>query len=142
MRSGRHLIDLESPVSVVAEVDQLRLEQVLANLLDNAIKYSPDSLPIKVVLSQPKSDVAELAVRDFGPGVPEEQRAHIFERFVQGNASGDGRNGMGLGLYICRQIVELHGGEIRAEFPEDGGTRILVRLPLGLKRSNHSDTDG
>ena len=142
MRSGRHQIDLESPLSCDAVVDQLRIEQVLVNLLDNAIRYSSESLPIKVVLSRPSEGVAELTVRDFGPGVPPEQRPYLFERYFQGNAGGDGRRGMGLGLYICRQIVALHGGEIRAELPEEGGTRIIVLLPLGLNSLSDADSDG
>ncbi len=69
-----------------------------------------------------------LSVTDHGVGIPEERRAHIFDRYYQ--AHGDGYlGGMGLGLYISRQIVELHGGSIGAEYPEEGGVRMLVRLP-------------
>jgi signal transduction histidine kinase len=75
--------------------------------------------------------VVELSVRDRGVGIPAEHRAHIFDRFYQAHAGGQLTNmaGLGLGLYISRQIVELHGGTIEAQFPEDGGTRIVVRLP-------------
>jgi signal transduction histidine kinase len=77
----------------------------------------------------PKPDTFSIAVRDHGLGIPPEKREHIFERFYQ--AHGDGyRSGLGLGLYISSQIVELHGGRIAAEFPEDGGSRFVVRLPL------------
>ncbi len=69
-----------------------------------------------------------LAVRDHGIGIAPEERSHIFERFYQSRPS-DQRAGLGLGLYVSRQIVELHGGSIEAEFPEDGGTRIVVTLP-------------
>jgi len=64
-------------------------------------------------------------------GVPPEHRAHIFDRFYQAQAGGPltSMAGMGLGLYISRQIVELHGGSIRANFPPDGGTEFIVRLP-------------
>jgi len=76
-----------------------------------------------------------LVVRDYGSGIPPGQRSHIFERFFQVDDSraNGGCGGMGLGLYICRQIVEMHGGDIRAEFPLDGGTRVVVRLPAGVK---------
>ncbi|MGH2515309.1 MAG: sensor histidine kinase, partial [Ktedonobacterales bacterium] len=70
-----------------------------------------------------------LAVRDRGLGIPPEKRAAIFERFYQAHAS-DHRSGLGLGLYICRQIIALHDGEITAEFPPDGGTRFAVVLPV------------
>ena len=73
----------------------------------------------------------ELAVRDRGPGILPANRGQIFERYFQAHAQGH-RNGLGLGLYISRQIVELHGGRISAEFPADGGTRIVSRIPLGI----------
>ena len=130
-RSDRHTISFTAPASLQAEVDPLRLEQVLANLLDNAIKYSPDGSPIEVVLCQHEPAAVELSVRDRGLGIAPEQREQIFERFYQAHANSH-RSGLGLGLYISRQIVELHGGAIRADFPPDGGTRFTVRLPLGL----------
>lgn len=129
--SNQHAITLTLPPSLEAPVDPLRLEQVLTNLLDNAIKYSPDGGPIDVVLSQLGSAAVELAVRDRGLGIPPGKRGQIFERFYQ--AHGDGHlGGLGLGLYISHQIVKLHGGEIRAEFPPDGGTRFTVHLPIEL----------
>jgi excisionase family DNA binding protein len=128
--SDRHTVALTAPPSLEAVVDPLRLEQVLANLLDNAIKYSPDGGPIEVALSQPLPGAVELSVRDHGIGIPPERRGQIFERFYQAHDNGH-RSGIGLGLYISRQIVELHGGEIRAEFPSDGGTRFVVSLPTG-----------
>jgi signal transduction histidine kinase len=70
-----------------------------------------------------------VSVRDHGLGIPIDKRARIFERFFQAHENGY-RGGMGLGLYVCRHIVELHGGHIHAEFPDDGGTRVVVRLPL------------
>jgi signal transduction histidine kinase len=71
-------------------------------------------------------------VRDHGLGIPPEHRPHIFDRFYQAHAGGPltSMAGMGLGLYISRQIVELHGGTIDAEFPDDGGTRFVVMLPV------------
>jgi signal transduction histidine kinase len=127
--SERHPVTLHAPASLGAEVDPLRLEQVLTNLLDNAVKYSPEGGPIEVVLTQPTSTLIELSVRDRGLGIPPEQRDAIFERYYQAHARGH-RSGLGLGLYVSRQIVELHGGEIHADFPPDGGTRFTVRLPL------------
>ncbi len=114
-----------------ATVDPLRLEQVVANLLDNAIKYSPDGGQIDVELREDQGGSATIAVRDRGLGIPIEDREHIFDRFYQGHdrTSLTGIAGMGLGLYISRQIIELHGGTIRAEFPPGGGTRFVVRVP-------------
>jgi signal transduction histidine kinase len=122
------LIVLDAPEAVVANVDGLRLDQMLTNLLENAIKYGADDQPIDVALSRCPDGQIELSVRDRGPGIPEAARAGIFDRFFQGHTEGR-QSGIGLGLYITRQIVELHGGEIEAEFPPDGGTRFVVRLP-------------
>lgn len=130
-RATQHPIALEAPATLEAWVDPLRLEQVLTNLLDNAIKYSPDGGQIDVVLARPGDSVVEVMVRDRGLGIPPEHREHVFERFYQAHGNGH-RSGWGLGLYISRQIIELHAGELRAEFPPDGGTRFIARLPVGL----------
>ena len=128
-RNDGHVITLTAPSSLQAVVDPLRLEQVLCNLLENAIKYSPDGGPVEVMLSRPDPATVELSVRDHGLGIPPERRAQIFERFYQ--AHGDGhRSGLGLGLYISRQILELHGGQISVDFPADGGSRFSARLPI------------
>ena len=130
--SDQHPIALETPASLQAWIDPLRIEQVLTNLLDNAIKHSPRGEPIVVTLSQPLPGILELAVSDRGIGIPIEARDRIFERFFQAR-SDDAIQGLGLGLYVSRQIVELHGGEIRAEFPADGGTRFVVTLPTSIE---------
>lgn len=72
-----------------------------------------------------------MSVRDHGNGIPNQRRAHIFEKYFQAHTAGPW-SGLGLGLHISHQIVDLHGGDIRAEFPPDGGTRFVVRFPLGL----------
>lgn len=116
------------PSRAVASVDSLRVEQVLTNLLSNALKYGPGDRPIQVdITSNPET--LHVSVRDYGPGIPSERRDRLFDRFYQARA-GDRRSGMGLGLYISRQIVEQHGGHIQAEFPTDGGTRLIVELPV------------
>jgi PAS domain S-box-containing protein len=128
-----HEISVEAPPLLEADVDALRFEQVVTNLVTNAIKYSPGGGAVEVVLRVVGRNV-ELSVRDHGLGVPPEKRAHIFERFYQ--AHGDNQQqGLGLGLYIGTQIVELHGGQIRAEFPDDGGSRFVVTLPLHAPES-------
>jgi two-component system, OmpR family, phosphate regulon sensor histidine kinase PhoR len=122
-------IVLDAPPSLVACVDALRLEQLLCNLLDNAVRYSPAGATIDVSLRRLGPDEFELAVRDRGPGIPAEKREQVFERFFQVDPNGvDG--GLGLGLFVCRQIAELHGGAIGVECPDDGGTRFVARLPI------------
>lgn len=119
---------------VMASVDPLRFEEVIINLVDNAIKYSPDGGEITVEVRPPRGGQVQLAVRDRGPGIPEAHRAHIFQRFYQ-TPNGTRAGGMGLGLYICRQIVERHGGTIAAEFPDDGqgGTCFVVSVPIDAR---------
>jgi signal transduction histidine kinase len=124
-----HPIILSAPESLAVRADPLRIEQVLANLLNNAAKYSPIGSTIDVTLSSTGDTAIELSVRDRGFGIPDEKRGHIFERFYQAPSNGYA-TGLGLGLYISRQIVELHGGEIHAEFPPDGGARFIVTLPV------------
>jgi signal transduction histidine kinase len=137
-RDERHVVTLTTPASLHGWVDPLRLEQVLINLIDNAGKHSPDGADIAVTLTQLSDAHLELAVRDRGPGIPPANRGQIFERYFQAHAQGH-RSGLGLGLYISRQIVELHGGRISAEFPADGGTRIVARMPLGVARACAAD---
>jgi signal transduction histidine kinase len=123
----RHEIVLAAPPRLRAKLDALRFVQVVGNLLDNAIKFSPGGGRVEVELSEPERGAVRLVVRDHGIGVAPEDRPHIFERFYQSQPN-DQRAGLGLGLYVSREIVELHGGRIEAEFPDDGGTRMVVRL--------------
>jgi signal transduction histidine kinase/DNA-binding response OmpR family regulator len=111
-----------------ATVDPMRLDQVMANLLDNAVRYSPDGGPIDITVQLAEQDAVELSVRDRGLGIPEEHRAHIFDRFHQAHTLAF-RSGMGLGLHISREIVRLHGGKITVAFPADSGSLFTVRLP-------------
>jgi signal transduction histidine kinase len=113
--------------------DADRLEQVLANLLENALREASDG-PIEVTL-RPIRDAdghiveAELAVRDHGPGVPEPLARDVFRKFGRGR--GDHRSGTGLGLYISRGLVEAHGGRITLDPPDEGsGACFRVRLPV------------
>ncbi len=107
-----------------------RLQQVLANLISNAIKFSPAGRPVQVALHSTEREVT-VAVRDFGPGIPDDFRPQMFRRFAQAD-SGDARrsSGTGLGLSIVKAIVERHHGTIDFESPlPDGGTRFWFTLP-------------
>ena len=127
-QTHRHGITVRVGSIGLALADPLRLEQVLTNLIDNAVKYSPEGGPVELALSQPEPRAIRLEVRDHGVGVAPESRAHIFDRLYQAREV-DRTAGLGLGLYISRQIISLHGGTITAEFPEDGGTRMVLTLP-------------
>ncbi len=119
---------IAGPDAVHAEVDPLRMEQVIRNLADNAVKFSAPESVVEIAVSQPAPEIAAITVRDHGIGVAPAERSRLFERFYQ--AKSKARSGMGLGLYITRQIVERHGGTIFAEFPPDGGTRFVISLPI------------
>jgi signal transduction histidine kinase len=133
-----HSINVNTPDRMVAEVDPIRLEQVIVNLLNNAVKYSPDGTEVQISLVWPDDHTIELRVKDEGPGVPATDRDQIFDRFYQGGHQVTPAGGMGLGLYICREIVELHGGDVLAEFPDAGGTTFIVRLPISQYKGTQS----
>jgi signal transduction histidine kinase len=115
---------------LVASVDRPRLEQVIENLLENAFKYGADDQAPALRVWREDGE-ARIAVVDHGAGIPEADRERIFERFYRSkNAQSITDTGMGLGLYICRRIVEEHGGRIWAEPTDGGGTTFVVALPL------------
>jgi len=111
--------------------DAALLAHVWANLLDNAVKFTPEGGRISVTLTA-GTQVAQVRVSDSGPGIPDEARDRIFERFFKADASRDRRTpGSGLGLALARKIVELHGGSIRAEAGPERGAAFTVTLPSG-----------
>ena len=124
--TDRHSFTLDAPPELRIRADALRLEQVLTNLLDNAVKFSPTGGSIEVTI---RKDVATsvMSVRDHGIGVAREHRAKLFEQFYQAHPN---RSGLGLGLYISRHIVERHGGTMYAEEPDGPGTRFVISLPV------------
>jgi two-component system sensor histidine kinase MprB len=113
---------LELAPTILAGVPA-RLERAVANLLDNAVKYSPPDRPVEIELHG-----EELTVRDHGPGISVEDLAHVFDRFYRG-AEARGLPGSGLGLAIVRQVVRQHGGDVIAERAVGGGTLMRIRLP-------------
>jgi len=109
-----------------AAVDGMRIEEVVVNLIDNAVKYSPPDTAIDVELAS-TPDAIQIAVRDRGPGIRTEERERIFEPFHR--LSTTAGPGIGLGLHIAKEIVELHGGTLTVEDPVDGGSRFVVTVP-------------
>ena len=127
-RTEQHTITVQGDPEVSALLDPLRIEQVLVNLLDNAIKYSPDGGPIDVEYARLESGGVRIVVADRGLGIPPEHRESIFDRFYQAH-SAEHVSGMGLGLYVSQEIVSLHGGQLAAEERAGGGTRFVITLP-------------
>ena len=109
--------------------DRLLLALAFNNLVENAIRYSPEGSPVRLTLES-KDESAEIRVRDAGTGIPREERTRVFERFYRMGAEEKRRNkGTGLGLYITRRIVGDHGGTIHIEDNEPLGSTFVIHLP-------------
>ncbi|NTX60667.1 PAS domain-containing protein [Myxococcus sp. CA051A] len=127
----QHTLEYEAPPEpLVVKGDRGRLAQVLTNLLENAFKYSPSGGVVRLTLERDGAE-ARMAVKDSGIGIPEDQREHLFQRFFRArNAPISGFGGLGLGLYICRDIVERHGGHLEVDTEVGKGSTFRVTLPL------------
>jgi two-component system CheB/CheR fusion protein len=133
MLSGEHTIELHLPRSgapLVAEGDQMRLMQVVLNLIQNALTHAAQSKRVDVRLSR-AGGRARIQVQDYGPGIAPDAQGQLFRRFYQGRFPEPSRSGgLGLGLFIARQIVEQHGGTIGVQSALGEGTTFIVELPL------------
>jgi len=118
------------PEATWASFDEEKIRQVLGNLLSNACRFTPSGGRILVRLRSRDETVA-LDVEDTGVGIPEENLPQVFERFYRSDREHRGRPGTGIGLSLCKELVELHGGTIRAESTAGLGSRFTVELPRG-----------
>jgi len=122
-------LNVRAPESIVVTADGDRMAQVITNLLSNAVKFTPEGGHIDVVMRGLDNGI-EVAVRDSGIGIPQDEIARVFERFYQIDKARGPKRGTGLGLAIAKEIVSAHGGRIRAESPGEGhGTTFVVWLP-------------
>lgn len=138
--SNGHRFTLDASGSVTVFADETRLEQVLTNLLTNAVRYSPDGGAIRLAVGVDADD-AVVEVRDEGVGIPPEQLQRVFERYYR--APPDlrlGADGLGVGLWICHELVAMHGGRIEVESHVGRGSTFRVRLPLGHPDKTHART--
>ncbi|GIV95496.1 MAG: sensor histidine kinase [Herpetosiphonaceae bacterium] len=129
--SSRHIFQVKiTSAPLLVEGDELRLEQVLLNLLHNAIKYSPEGGTITLRVER-KGHQVEIAISDQGIGIPSDALPHLFDRFFRaGNADRQQFAGMGLGLFVVKEIVTLHGGTISVSSKEGQGSTFTIQLPL------------
>jgi signal transduction histidine kinase len=118
-----------APADIVVTADRTRLEQVAANLIDNAVKYTPAGGRVDVEIER-DADAAILRVRDTGPGIPTDEQLRIFDRLFRGDTSRAER-GLGLGLSVVKAIVEAHAGTVEVQSEPGRGSTFTVRLPLG-----------
>lgn len=127
--SGRR-ISVQLPESLpLLEFDAVLIERVLSNLIENAVKYTPPGSAITIGARQ-DGEVVQVWVDDEGPGLPAGREEEIFEKFERGQKE-SATPGVGLGLAICRAIVQAHGGTIRAQNRAGGGARFVFTLPCG-----------
>jgi signal transduction histidine kinase len=110
--------------------DRARLRQVLGNLIENAVKYSPEGGEVRVSAAAANGAV-RIAVRDAGPGIPRDQQRRIFEKFGRVDVPGASKPGTGLGLFIARSIAEAHGGSLDVTSGAEPGSTFTLTLPLG-----------
>jgi signal transduction histidine kinase len=131
-------ISLQAPAELPGVWDEFRIEQVLTNLLTNALRYG-GGRPVEMVVAQVGTGddgFARVSVRDRGIGIAAEDQARIFEQFERTEHSRKHAAGLGLGLYITRQIVDLHGGRIGVESAPGEGSTFSVELPLAAPRGS------
>ena len=130
----------DSAGELIVDGDASRLQQLLLNLLTNAIIHAPDSPEIIIRLKRLRGR-AQIEIADRGPGIPRERQAEIFDRFARGGTAG---RGLGLGLYISREIVLAHGGSLDVDSQVGEGTTFTIRLPIARKadgrRAHHGGT--
>jgi two-component system, OmpR family, sensor histidine kinase KdpD len=127
---ARHHVAIDLPTDLpLLEFDAVLMERVLFNILENARKYTPPGSDIRLSAAV-RDDAVEIAVDDNGPGLPAGMEEKVFQKFTRGEKE-SATPGVGLGLAICRAIVEAHRGRIRAEKSPLGGARFVISLPLG-----------
>ena len=122
------------PVILQANLDPIRFSQVLTNILDNALRYTPEEGRVDMTVKQ-NGDRVEIIIQDSGEGVTREDAAHLFDRFYRADASrtrDSEAGGSGLGLAIAKSIVEMHNGKIWAESKKGKGLKVVIQLPVSI----------
>jgi signal transduction histidine kinase len=133
-------LDLCCPRLPAVHADAQRVEQVVGNLVDNALKYTPRGGSVSVRAARAAPAFVQVTVDDTGPGIPPEQRARVFARFAQVDGEDEPcRRGLGLGLYICHELVTRQGGRIWAESAPGSGSRFAFTLPTEVSHERRQD---
>jgi len=128
---GLHAIVTDGAWDLQVEADAARIEQVVVNLVNNAVKYAPESKQINIDI-QKENGMAKISVTDKGPGIPVEKLQHLFERYYQGKNNLAHYSGLGLGLYISSEIIKKHKGQIGVVSEQGKGSTFWFTLPLPL----------
>jgi PAS domain S-box-containing protein len=129
--TGKHQIRIVGDMALSIYADENRIDQVVTNLINNAVKYAPESKEILLSIENIGLH-AKVSVKDQGPGIPEEKTAHLFDRFYRVDAAGYQASGFGLGLYISSEIIKRHGGDIGVNSELGKGSTFWFTLPLKI----------
>lgn len=127
--AGNHLITLKGELELKLNADEQLIDQVVVNFVNNAVKYAPASNEI-IIEVQNMGNAAKVSVTDFGPGIAADKLPHIFERYFRADYGSVQFSGLGLGLYICAEIIEKHGGQIGVDSELGKGSTFWFTLPI------------
>ena len=125
------VIKFEGDPHLEVDADVQLIDQVIVNLVNNAVKYAPESKEILISL-QPEGEFAKVSVTDYGPGIPADKLPYIFRRYYRVDNAGARFSGLGLGLFICSEIVEKHGGQMGVESKLGQGSTFWFTLPMAV----------
>ena len=133
-------IEVTAPeTSILVWADRDKLTQVLMNLIDNAIKFTPAQGKVMISTARNGTEWVQISVNDSGPGIPSEEKEKIFQKFYQSAEVGKAKpKGTGLGLAISKALVELHGGRIWIESDANHGSTFFFTLPLSAQENFRS----
>ena len=126
---GNYTINTEGDLNVEVYADAVRIDQIVINFITNAIKYAPESKHINISIEK-TNRMAKVSVSDQGPGIPLEKQRFLFDRYYRVDNSGSQYTGLGLGLYICAEIIKVHNGEIGVDSVMGGGSTFWFTLPV------------
>jgi PAS domain S-box-containing protein len=127
--AGKHKLILQGDEHLQVFADEHRIDQVVVNLVNNAVKYAPDSTEIYFIIEK-LGDMAKISVKDSGPGISADKIPHLFTRYYRADYAGSQYSGLGLGLYISSEIIKRHGGQIGVDTELGKGSTFWFTLPL------------
>jgi two-component system CheB/CheR fusion protein len=129
VQQGQYEIVVQGDETLQINADENRIEQVVVNFINNAVKYAPDSKIIYLSVEQ-EGGMAKIAVKDMGPGILLDQQQHLFDRYYRSEYEGNQYSGLGLGLYISSEIIKRHDGEIGVDSQPGNGATFWFKVPV------------